>query len=965
MPGIVQHDFGNLNDVRVYPFADLASLRDADGRVLPEFVLNDCHLWWPDSYGDVGFVSTVTVSPGLVTMTFAARNTVTDVVTVLAVLQVSRPEVAYKSQELQAMQPGVGGWAAVGEIPASLTGVNTWRFDNYENAQLLPRVAQAYQAYPVRSLGKENSSAELTGNVRFLAGSNLSIEAGYRYAGNEYQRCVIFGLDPEQLPGLYSFFMGPCGKRPESDTCDRPAIRDINGVTPDDAGVITIEIDDTNGVLHGELDNPPDDDEGALGIVLMTPIDYDDVCAPVGQPEPIPYDQCDSSLSGAGEEPEPGSSGSGPSPPAESSTAGPTTRHYDFSSPDEVADFSLFEDGVHELHWKPHRLIVGEPVPFSEPAEDFKIVDDYLEIPWRRVSAAEAYPRALRNNRWKCELTEIGDSFEFEGYWRLSWDEILALAEQPAASNDEARVLYLMLGNEQFGDSAERGFRLKLEYQHTGLPNLNAAVVKWVPQYNIGNGWEDVPTELVDYGHGGDPVSWPRSMSYSPAWCDWVPPSGEWRPCLEQYYALSSSSWYGFPYNSSSSRWEFPVPRDTGWLEQHFSFRIWKCNRYGSSSSTQPTQGSSSSSTRGSSSSAAGSQTMWCWELTTYHPLWEQWDGHAWGGHFSAPRNLLETEMRFFSVDLSCQRGQGSSSSSSSAGLHALDPVRLHLSEIFLQSNKWEKQACLEEDFNHDPGDVAYALKYDADQEGWSNDFGTGRANDQFNRLPSGNNFFSPQLFYVDGSDVLRFGRQYLDTAGGGANHQYAILKCESTVVDDYLFSLAFKYATGNPRVGLAIGFQGDTRHSFWAMLVDIVGRRLGYGMHSTPHVFNAQWEDISAYAGADWLTAWHRLVVRVTEAAGKYSIAAWLNPVDLGPLLSSSGGYLTKTIPVEYGEPTLLVTNKSEWDGSSVSSLYFADGPPGLYVFGGEVRMTEFTASPTAGELNIVVANKLPWLDC
>ena len=88
---ITRHTHANLNDIRGYPFVDTATRKDANSNVMPEGVLNDCHIWWPSTYGSRGFVSAVTVSPFLVTIIFAAQHLDTEIITAIAALQVIRP----------------------------------------------------------------------------------------------------------------------------------------------------------------------------------------------------------------------------------------------------------------------------------------------------------------------------------------------------------------------------------------------------------------------------------------------------------------------------------------------------------------------------------------------------------------------------------------------------------------------------------------------------------------------------------------------------------------------------------------------------------------------------------------------------------------------------------------------------------------------------------------------------------
>lgn len=171
--------------------------------------------------------------------------------------------------------------------------------------------------------------------------------------------------------------------------------------------------------------------------------------------------------------------------------------------------------------------------------------------------------------------------------------------------------------------------------------------------------------------------------------------------------------------------------------------------------------------------------------------------------------------------------------------------------------------------------------------------------------------------------------------------------------------SVALKYVSGQPKAGLVVGFQtADARDVFWAVMVDLVGRRITYGIHVSPHIFvPVGWEGLSV-SGDGWPYEWHRLVVRMTGGPSTFAVSAWVDP----DAFTSSSSPLpeAKTIGIDYNNPDYVRTGLAAWNGS-VSAFMFADGRVGAYAFGGAARFAELTVSPD--EQDIVVPNKLPWL--
>jgi hypothetical protein len=133
-----------------------------------------------------------------------------------------------------------------------------------------------------------------------LGGQNIEITYEKRNIEGTVKDCIVFGLAKSNLPDLYATFAGPCGNRPESNTCDRQPIRRINDVDPDLYGIITLIVDDSSGIITGsteivsselvgvQLDTPVSFDDICTKTAAF-PTTYDDLCYPQTHPEPQPH----------------------------------------------------------------------------------------------------------------------------------------------------------------------------------------------------------------------------------------------------------------------------------------------------------------------------------------------------------------------------------------------------------------------------------------------------------------------------------------------------------------------------------------------------------------------------------------------------------------------------------------------------------------------------------------------------
>lgn len=279
---LVFREWLNTNESRAYPLHDRATRRGVGGE-LPNNLIVDAHIWLPRGVGRVLFVSSVGISPGLVSLTLLAAEPAFcpagsssssssggSPFTPIAALSVRRPVVRFQNYAVTPLYPGVGGWIALGAAALDLASL-ALRFDGPEAAQLLDRAVHAYDDIPVASLGKLNVSSALTGLVRLhgTAGVMRTFKTR-RVIGGVERDVAAIGLDLTQNKvATLLDYAGPCGHRPVAGTCNKTPVVSINGVKPDCDGNIDIEFVGEQNV-----------GDAGDGLVLDYPLGLSQVCAP-------------------------------------------------------------------------------------------------------------------------------------------------------------------------------------------------------------------------------------------------------------------------------------------------------------------------------------------------------------------------------------------------------------------------------------------------------------------------------------------------------------------------------------------------------------------------------------------------------------------------------------------------------------------------------------------------------------
>lgn len=316
------------NEGLAYPVDESASAADDAGLRLPSNILADLSLRWPVDLGRYAFLSSVTVTRLLVTVTVqAADGPDGGTFRPLAVLSVPRPAARGRMLALSGQATGVGGWVVFGSgvEDAPYSG----RFSSPRQSLLAPRAARPYNPLPVRSLSALGAAAGLGGVVLLKAEPPLVLAREEREIEGVLRECVVVrlvdaaGADGFPVPArglqilgesqasVFRQFAGPCAGRPESSTCGVPEpIEFVNAVPPDCDGVLTLEF---RG--HAHLAQIVSD-----GVVVDTDLGLADACIPPEIPNsagalPDEYDPANVSV------PAPWPVGPPPPPLSESSMA--------------------------------------------------------------------------------------------------------------------------------------------------------------------------------------------------------------------------------------------------------------------------------------------------------------------------------------------------------------------------------------------------------------------------------------------------------------------------------------------------------------------------------------------------------------------------------------------------------------------------------------------------------------------
>lgn len=226
----------NENECRAYPLDDVATAIDDSGNAMPSDIIVDAFVRWPISLGTRAFVSTVTVSAKLITATILCYDENNEGAFIpLASVAAPRSKQGVPIK-LTAYQSGAAGWIVFGRCNI-LEG--NYVFSTPCQSALLPRVARPFKATAVSGVTVSGSSTVLTGDVALQGYGDLSVtveQVKVRREEDTVVNAIVLQLAGQDLTSALLRYRGPCGNRPESNTCRRTAIKTINGISTNDDG---------------------------------------------------------------------------------------------------------------------------------------------------------------------------------------------------------------------------------------------------------------------------------------------------------------------------------------------------------------------------------------------------------------------------------------------------------------------------------------------------------------------------------------------------------------------------------------------------------------------------------------------------------------------------------------------------------------------------------------------------------
>lgn len=240
----IRLDFSNRNSQRAYPIEEWATRTADDGRRLPDNALTAVKVRFPDNLGERVCLGGITISPTISTVTLVATTAAFSDPVPIGCLSVSAPIQVGRPYPITPLYPGVSGWVAFGDLSITTTTVQSWKFSDHSEVPVIPSEAKSYEELPIAAAGKWGLSTTLTGLVSLAGEGPLIIEGADVDLGDGAERVIRFRMDLVHDPSLLYAYAGPCGGRPESQTCDFTPISNINAVVPDSNGNIEITFEE-------------------------------------------------------------------------------------------------------------------------------------------------------------------------------------------------------------------------------------------------------------------------------------------------------------------------------------------------------------------------------------------------------------------------------------------------------------------------------------------------------------------------------------------------------------------------------------------------------------------------------------------------------------------------------------------------------------------------------------------------
>jgi len=230
------------NLIRKYPLDSLSSCIDDEGNKLPDDIITDIQIAYPEDLGDYCYVSAVTVTDNLISVLLAVGST--PVAALCINKQTNRYGLYYT---LDSLYDGVCGVMTLGLDVNYKHG--SWRFSDPSAARVLPSCCSPYKRPTVLSLSRPDDSTPLSGNVLLTAGNDIKLDVENLVIDGKDTKAIFIGLDLSVDPvKMLQAYINACDKTVEMNTCSRVSVESIAGAVPNCKGEVIITGGPTNTV---------------------------------------------------------------------------------------------------------------------------------------------------------------------------------------------------------------------------------------------------------------------------------------------------------------------------------------------------------------------------------------------------------------------------------------------------------------------------------------------------------------------------------------------------------------------------------------------------------------------------------------------------------------------------------------------------------------------------------------------
>ena len=227
-------DWFSSNETVKYPLDSLASCIPTGYSVMPPElpgVITDISFALPSSIEDEPYLSALTITDDLLTLIICVGDEP------LFVFSTTQSQLyVHRYYNLTPFVTGCSGVITFGN--AAKTHRCAYKFSSPAESGFLPSVYHKYMAFPITGIHQKGHIVPCIGDIQFQGAGDVKVEVDTLTINGSSQKALVFGLDYSASEDTITRYLGPCDGRPESDTCVRTSIENINSATPVDGNII-------------------------------------------------------------------------------------------------------------------------------------------------------------------------------------------------------------------------------------------------------------------------------------------------------------------------------------------------------------------------------------------------------------------------------------------------------------------------------------------------------------------------------------------------------------------------------------------------------------------------------------------------------------------------------------------------------------------------------------------------------